>query len=215
MMVPMGVVALVFGVFALAAHSTSVVGTLVALALGWELADLASGLFHWAVDNFGNRRTLAFGEIIDDFQGHHLSPGDIVAKVFVEVTHPGARFLAPPLAVVALLGISGVIGASLTAVMLAFLGAAFLGQVFHRWSHVMRAPWPVAAVQRAGLLLSKRAHSAHHDGHASHYAIITGHTNPLLDRILLPRLERLVRAFTGKAPRVSCKAYLATTKRAW
>jgi ubiquitin-conjugating enzyme E2 variant len=167
------------------------------LFLGVEAADLASGLFHWSIDNYGSGDTKprALGEIIAEFQGHQATPRDIVAKGLCEVSFPGGRIVVPLLVIVAALGFAGFAGA----VLIGFFGSVFFGQVLHKWSH--QPPPLVAWLQRVGLMLSQRTHVAHHGGgHSDTYAIITGHTNCVLDRFVLPRLERAVQAWFGRVP---------------
>lgn len=45
--------------------------TAAGVGAGVLLADLVSGVFHWSVDNYGNRDTPVFGSVIEAFQGHH------------------------------------------------------------------------------------------------------------------------------------------------
>ncbi|KAK7825793.1 fatty acid desaturase 4 [Quercus suber] len=42
--------------------------------VGYILADLMSGVYHWVIDNYGNASTPTFGDQIDAFQGHHEQP---------------------------------------------------------------------------------------------------------------------------------------------
>lgn len=42
--------------------------------VGYLIADLVSGVFHWSVDNYGDGRTPVFGAVIEAFQGHHGEP---------------------------------------------------------------------------------------------------------------------------------------------
>ena len=39
--------------------------------VGYLIADLVSGVFHWSVDNYGDGKTPVFGTVIEAFQGHH------------------------------------------------------------------------------------------------------------------------------------------------
>jgi hypothetical protein len=48
----------------------------------WVIADFGSGVFHWAVDNYGNGRTPVMGSIIAAFQGHHSAPWTITYRGF-------------------------------------------------------------------------------------------------------------------------------------
>ena len=62
-------------------------------------------------------------------------------------------------------------------------------------------------VQNAGLLVSRKAHGAHHKApFEGNYCIVSGFWNPLLDQAgsddgFFRRLERLVHATTGAEPR--------------
>lgn len=47
------------------------VWTAAAAFVGYLIADLVSGVFHWSVDNYGNKDTPVFGTVIEAFQGHH------------------------------------------------------------------------------------------------------------------------------------------------
>ncbi|GKB62628.1 fatty acid desaturase 4, chloroplastic-like protein [Tanacetum coccineum] len=44
---------------------------ILAAFVGYILADLATGIYHWAVDNYGNESTPVFGSQIHSFQDHH------------------------------------------------------------------------------------------------------------------------------------------------
>jgi hypothetical protein len=42
--------------------------------VGYEFADLGSGVYHWSMDNYGSKDTPIFGTQIEAFQGHHELP---------------------------------------------------------------------------------------------------------------------------------------------
>ena len=48
--------------------------TAVAVAAGFVGAELFSGVFHWATDNYGSLETPVFGPACAAFQGHHGAP---------------------------------------------------------------------------------------------------------------------------------------------
>jgi len=167
--------------------------------LGYLVADLASGLFHFYVDNYGDASTPAVGKIIDAFQGHHARPWTITQRQPCNnLAGPCAAHIAP---LVALLAASP--PAPVAAFAAAFLLCTALAQQTHAWAHLKRGdvPRPVLALQDAGLLLSCRAHGAHHRAPFSgNYAIVSGIWNEWLDSVL-PSVERVIYRRTGVAPR--------------
>ena len=59
-----------------------------------------------------------------------------------------------------------------------------MSQQFHAWSHMKKSQLPAAvvALQDAGVLVSRKAHGAHHRApFEGNYAIVSGLWNPLLD----------------------------------
>ncbi len=85
-----------------------------------------------------------------------------------------------------------------------FLLFTALAQQTHAWSHLKRGevPAPVLALQDAGLLVSCRAHGAHHKPPFSgNYCIVSGVWNEALDGGPLLAAERLIYDRTGVAPR--------------
>ena len=90
-----------------------------------------------------------------------------------------------------------------------FMWFVGMSQQFHAWSHMRRSELPEAVLwlQDNGLLISCKAHGAHHkapfDGN---YCIVSGMWNDLLDQGgadtgFFRRLERLVHKATGHEPR--------------
>jgi ubiquitin-conjugating enzyme E2 variant len=52
----------------LEASVPQVLGALAAGLVGYEFADFGSGVYHWAMDNYGNKNTPIFGTQIEAFQ---------------------------------------------------------------------------------------------------------------------------------------------------
>ena len=46
----------------------------------YVFSDLGTGIFHWSVDNYGDKNTPIAGNVIDAFQGHHRWPGTITKR---------------------------------------------------------------------------------------------------------------------------------------
>mmetsp|Transcript_85492 Transcript_85492/g.275187 ORF Transcript_85492/g.275187 Transcript_85492/m.275187 type:complete len:360 (+) Transcript_85492:95-1174(+) len=154
-------------------------GSVLGIACGCVMAELFSGTFHWATDNYGSLETPFVGFACAAFQGHHLAPWTItfrpfinnvfkIARVGLPLTTSAALLLPPPLA--------------------AFAATIFFGQLlaqeFHRWSHTPSsklAPWQ-RWLQSIGVAVPCAEHCRHHKPpFAAHYCILSGGLNPLLD----------------------------------
>ncbi len=171
---------------------------------GWALADLASGIVHWAFDRFGREDTPLLGPaLIHPFREHHRDPRAIVAHGFVELSGTNALAISPLLAaggeLAPLFGEALWPSAALSALVSACAGLFATNQI-HRWAHAPRAPRVVRALRRLGFAIPPEAHALHHDGaHDAAFCITTGWWNPWLDRrAAFPRAERWLRA---RAPR--------------
>lgn len=86
----------------------------------------------------------------------------------------------------------------------AFLFFIVLSQETHRQAHMTRAaPW-VRALQQAGVIVSPKAHAAHHKSSAAYegnYCILSGWWNRVLDRSGFFRfVEAVVFCLTGNEP---------------
>jgi len=69
-----------------------------AAAVGYEFADFGSGVYHWAMDNYGNARSPVFGNQIEAFQGHHERPWTITHRQSCNNLHQSCIATMPPLA---------------------------------------------------------------------------------------------------------------------
>ena len=80
-----------------------------------------------------------------------------------------------------------------------------LSQQCHKWAHSKKSQLPgvVLALQDAGVLLSRRAHGAHHlPPFRGNYCIVSGIFNaPLDDSGFFDRLEKYFHEKHGVAPR--------------
>lgn len=191
-----------------AADSGSVLEPALATALGYVLADLGSGFYHFGIDNYGGPSTPVFGPQIEAFQGHHRRPATITRRQPANNLHALARAVA--LAVVPLeLAVGAGPPSSASAAMHAFVGACagciMLSQQFHAWAHGAkgRVPYWVEALQGAGVLISRDMHGAHHRvPYNNNYCIVSGVWNPLLDEYRVFEAVELVLYFRfGLRPR--------------
>lgn len=149
-------------------------------SVGYILADLGSGVYHWAIDNYGDGSTPMFGSQIEAFQGHHKWPWTITRRQFANNLHALARavtFTVLPIELVCndptLLGFLGVCS-----------GCIMFSQQFHSWAHGTKSRLPplVVALQDAGVLVSRSQHAAHHrPPYNDNYCIVSGAWNEFLD----------------------------------
>ncbi|KAG2501530.1 hypothetical protein HYH03_000037 [Edaphochlamys debaryana] len=176
-----------------------------AVFAAYVLADLGTGIYHWGVDNYGDGETPVFGRQIAAFQGHHQRPWTITQREFENNMHQVFGPASYP--AMGLMVLSPTMPLAWNAWASSFLWLVCMSQQFHAWSHMKKSELPAAVVwlQEAGILVSRKMHGAHHlPPFEANYAIVSGWTNPLLDRIgFYRRLEKIVLDWTGVAPRCS------------
>jgi ubiquitin-conjugating enzyme E2 variant len=151
-----------------------------ALILGWVLADLFSGLVHWALDTYGSVRTPVVGPaIIRPFREHHADPQGMTRHDFFEVNGASCLGCLPLLALSLLLeGFAHALAVSTS------LGLLFTNQC-HKWAHMASPPAPVRLLQKIGLILRADEHRRHHTPpHDSHFCTANGWLNKPLNRLL-------------------------------
>ncbi|KAJ8532583.1 hypothetical protein K7X08_012506 [Anisodus acutangulus] len=172
--------------------SNSWVGPLIACCIGYLLSDLTSGIYHWAIDNYGSAKTPVFGSQIDIFQGHHKWPLSTTRHEFIINLHIPAHvvtfivlpidFLCHDATTLAFVGV--------------FSGCIMFSQQFHAWAHGPKSKLPsiVLALQDAGILISRSQHAAHHrPPYNNNYCVVSGLWNRYLDRYkVFELLERII-----------------------
>ncbi|KAL0403524.1 UNVERIFIED_CONTAM: Fatty acid desaturase 4, chloroplastic [Sesamum radiatum] len=172
-----------------------------AALLGYLVADLSSGIYHWAIDNYGSAETPIFGSQIEWFRAHHQYPLDITKFEIAGLVNTLARVVTVAFLPVILL--------SNDPIFLCFVGAlTFCGLFslkFHAWTHIPRSKLPpvVAALQDAGVLLRWSEHRAHHRPSVnSSYCVVCGICDRVLDgcKVLLALEVALFRVM-GVKPR--------------
>ena len=168
---------------------------------GYILADLGSGVYHWAIDNYGDESTPIFGSQIEAFQGHHKWPWTITRRQFANNLHALARavtFTVLPIGLACndptLLGFVGVCS-----------GCIMFSQQFHAWAHGTKSRLPplVVALQDAGVLVSRSQHAPHHrPPWNNNYCIVSGAWNEFLDEHkVFQVLEMMIYLKFGVRPR--------------
>jgi plasmanylethanolamine desaturase len=173
------------------------------LAAG-AVADLMSGIVHWAADTWGRESWPVVGpRVLRPFRVHHVNPDDMLGRGFLDLNGDVALLALPLLGAAWLTPLESV-GQQVTAAFFTAWGAwALPTNQVHQWAHHPRPPRLVRWLQRARLILPPAVHRVHHAApYATSYCITTGWCNPWTSRIgLFTALERLVTALTGLEPR--------------
>lgn len=149
------------------------------LLLGWLLADLVTGAFHWWEDNYGSETWPIVGPwIIRPNRLHHRAPLQFTRHGFMERNR-------------ASMVVAAVVGIALTVmfgpqfwISSLVLGGAISNEV-HCFAHrpSTASVW-ISVLQQIGLVQSPREHSRHHrPPHDANYCILTDWLNPLLEAL--------------------------------
>lgn len=158
------------------------------------LADLVSGVVHWAEDAYARPGTPLLGRLARDNLRHHWRPREFLGKSWLASSWDLLLGGAVVAAAAAALGV-------LTWHVVLFALLVANANQIHKWAHMNRAELPrlVHWLQRAHLLQTPRHHGRHHAGtRTTHYCVITNFLNPLLEEVQLwSRLERAIERFTG------------------
>ncbi|XXG79676.1 hypothetical protein AAC387_Pa09g0696 [Persea americana] len=174
---------------------------LLAALLGYVLADLATGIFHWSVDNYGDINTPIFGGVIDSFQGHHDAPWSITERDVANNLHELGRGATTGLLIAHLLSNDATVHGFVSV----FGACGMFCQQFHAWSHTPKKALPklVLALQDMGVLISRKDHALHHQQpFNSNYCIVSGIWNQFLDEYkVCEGMEMVVFYLTGVRPR--------------
>lgn len=176
-------------------------GAVSALLAAYYTADLLSGIYHWAIDNYGSKETPVFGNQIDGFQRHHRYPWTITYRQFCNNIHP-VCLPAIPFSLFLLTTQPSIyvqIWASVGCMLVT------LSQQTHAWAHTQRKDLPrwVQFLQDRRILVSTLIHCRHHRSPFNiNYCIFSGAWNPLLDRFrVFYHLETFLYSLTGVQPR--------------
>ncbi|GAX83189.1 hypothetical protein CEUSTIGMA_g10615.t1 [Chlamydomonas eustigma] len=174
-----------------------------AVLSAYVLSDLGTGIYHWSVDNYGDGKTPFVGKQIAAFQGHHQRPWTITQRQFCNNVHQVFRPAAAPALLFLLF--SSFSPLWWNAFSSSFLFLICMSQQFHAWSHMKKSDLPEAVLklQDWNILISRRAHGAHHRApFEGNYCIVSGWWNgPLDDSGFFRGLENAVLASTGVEPR--------------
>ncbi|KFK24390.1 hypothetical protein AALP_AAs66006U000200 [Arabis alpina] len=147
---------------------------------GYMLADLGSGVYHWAMDNYGDESTPLVGTHIEDSEDHHKWPCTITRRQFANNLHSLARITTLIVLPLDLAFNDHVVHGFIS--MFAF--CVLFCQQFHAWAHGTNSKLPplVVVLQDTGLLVSRTHHMIHHrKPYNNNYCVVSGAWNKVLD----------------------------------
>jgi ubiquitin-conjugating enzyme E2 variant len=166
------------------------IGTLIAVLVlaAYAVADLASGIVHFLLDNFGSPETPVIGQkFVKPFRDHHTDPMAMTRGDFIAVNADNV-FICLPVIVPAFFFLDT--GRHLYAgvFIVGLVAGVIMTNQLHKWAHMPVVPRLVAVAQRRGFVLSKQHHSVHHSGeYDRNYCITWGHLDTLLNRVVTLR----------------------------
>ena len=169
--------------------SLSIVILIIALVLAaYAVADLASGIVHFLLDNFGSPDTPVIGQkFVKPFRDHHVDPMAMTQGDFIAVNADNV-FICLPVIVPAFYFLDTAQHPYAGVFIVGLVAGVIMTNQLHKWAHMPTVPRLVAAAQRHSVVLSKEHHSVHHSGaYDRNYCITWGHLDLLLNRLVVHR----------------------------
>jgi ubiquitin-conjugating enzyme E2 variant len=148
---------------------------IVILILGFFLADLFSGIFHWWEDRYGRKEWPFLGKVIVEPNiYHHMHPTGLCKDGYWSRVKD-AMFITIPIGILCwYLG--------LYVIAVAFFISSHANEI-HSWSHQRKNHF-IRFFQNLGILQSPAHHAVHHKRpYKQHYCIFTNYLNPILHKI--------------------------------
>jgi plasmanylethanolamine desaturase len=187
------------------------------IVVAYLVADLMSGLVHFAADTFGSRRTPILGPMfVAPFRDHHTDPLEITSHDLVDTNGNTAVPAMMPLLAMNLFPVQEAAWAWHLGVFTSALCAfGLLTNQVHKWAHSASPPALAAWAQSRNLILSPKRHAHHHEApFESHYCITSGWTEPLMGWATgVARRRRLAAVGEGDAVSLPPPAARASARR--
>jgi ubiquitin-conjugating enzyme E2 variant len=177
---------------------------LIVVALALLCADFISGMVHWAADTWGSDTCPVVGpRLLRPFRLHHLNPGDLLRRDFIECNGDVAVLAVASLMLTFFVPIGSDAGRLGSLFLVALAAWVLPTNQVHQWAHQAEPTRVIRWAQDLGLILSRSRHAVHHVAPFDRqYCILTGWCNRPLGMVgFFPALEGAIGAVTGLVPR--------------
>ncbi len=169
---------------------------LILFILAVEAVDFAVGVVHWALDKYWDYDHQRLGGLVKTFRGHHVDP-ELMLKHGILKSNNNAL----PVGVVMALLMFTLESPNLIWFFIFFVVFGAYSATIHQWAHRDDLPAAIKKLQDWNVLISPKLHEKHHEGYWSHYCAITGHWNPILDKVnFWRRVEYVIYRLTNAVP---------------
>lgn len=159
--------------------------TVLQIIIGFFIADIIGGFFHWAEDRYLHYCTNIpiLKDIAEDNELHHYFPRAILAYTYTEHVINSAILAFTIILIIFFINKSLVIKYKYLFISLFFFSSIM--NIMHRFSHMRDCENSkfIIFLQKIGLLLSHTNHGIHHEKANEKYCIATIYTNFILDSI--------------------------------
>lgn len=188
-----------------------------AVLLGLFIADLVSGLLHWAFDTWLDENNCFFREVILIVREHHIKPKQVFQYSFAQEVGRSswvAFLLTGWLFALAAAGVAPrgpALALSVLTGLIVSAGVVLMYESHKRFGHFPNPGRIVRALQAMHLILSPRHHLAghHRPDFDRNYCLINGWADNTLGALGVWRgLEALIMALTGAEPRRNDREWL-------
>lgn len=142
------------------------------------LADLVTGVFHFAVDRYGVIDGKHLTKSVNLLLLHHKNPRKIIFQSYWEITGGVYKISGLIFCLSLIWGVSWE--------LLLFLLFSSNGNMIHKWSHQRKSetPYTILCLQKLKLIQDQKHHNKHHTASFDHnYCVMTNYLNPILHRI--------------------------------
>jgi len=173
------------------------------IIIGFLLADLITGSFHWFEDTYLDYCVdIPFiGEIAKDNELHHYFPRSMLAYSYLENITVSLPAIIIVLVIIYFLNKNLFIKYPYFIATFSFF--AIIANIIHKFSHMRdcEKSWFLNLLQKYGILASSDHHKLHHKLSNEKYCVITEFNNFYLDKLHVWRLiETIIYAVTGVKP---------------
>lgn len=157
------------------------------LALTWLLADVVSWVVHLTADKKFELDTPVFGAMIRPFREHHVDPQEMTRLPISKTLGVPALVGSPLQIAVGILAFTGTGSVWLLWFFTLLFGWTVATNLFHRWAHMAHPPLWIRLLQQGGIILPPSRHKLHHQTHNKSFAITSGITNKLWDKLFFSK----------------------------